>query len=54
MSNALIKKARVQIMKELAIRFKNSKINKKKRNYFNNFYEQLMIIYSWLKKESGR
>ena len=53
-SNAPIKKARIQVMKQLATKFKESRINKDKVNFFTEFYNVQKNIYPWLKKESLR
>jgi len=53
-SNAPIKKARIEMMKQLATKFKKSKLNKDKVTYFNEFYKVQKDIYPWLKKESLR
>ena len=37
--NAPIKKARIQVMKELATKFKESNLNKDKVNNFSKFYQ---------------
>ena len=51
-SNAPIKKARIQVMKELATKFKESNLNKD--NKFTKFNQLQKDIYPWLKKESLR
>ena len=53
-SNAPIKKARIQVMKELATKFKESNLNKDKVNNYTKFYKLQKDIYPWLKKESLR
>ena len=53
-SNAPIKKARIQVMKELISKFKESNLNKDKVNNFSKFYQLQKFIYPWLKKESLR
>ena len=54
-SNAPIKKARIQVMKALANKYKDScKINKDKINSFTEFYKVNKDIYPWLRKESLR
>ena len=51
-SNAPIKKARIQVMKELATKFKESNLNKD--NKFTKFNQLQKDIYPWLKKEPLR
>ena len=54
-TNAPIKKARIQVMKALANKYKDScKINKDKINNFTEFYKVNKDIYPWLRKESLR
>ncbi len=54
-TNAPVKKARVNKMKELAEMFeKEKKINSNNSNYFNEFYVTQKLIYPWLSKESLR
>ena len=40
----------MQMMKELATKFKKGKINKDKGSYFNEFYNVQKDIYPWVKK----
>jgi len=54
-TNAPVKKARVDRMKELAAMFeKGKKSNNNNSNYFNTFYVENKLIYPWLTKESLR
>ncbi len=46
--------ARIQVMKELATKFKESNLNKDAVNNFTKFYQLQKDIYPWLKKESLR
>ena len=48
------KKARINIMKQLARNFVKKKPNKKHSQYFINFYNETKLIYDWLNKETLR
>ena len=54
MSNAPVEKSRIEVMKALANKYKESKFNKDKFISFSEFYNVNKDIYPWLKKESLR
>lgn len=55
-NNQQVKKARIQLMKEIARKFNKNKFNSNKSTYydFNVLYNEQKKILPWLKKESLR
>ena len=54
-TNAPTKRARIALMKQLAKKYKKSKINKVNvYDYFNRFYVENKLIFPWLKKDTLR
>ena len=54
-TDAPTKRVRITLMKQLAKKYKKSKINKVNvYDYFNRFYVENKLIYPWLKKDTLR
>ena len=51
--NAPAKRARVELMKKLAIDFNDANKSKKK-NYFTEYYDTKKLLFPWLQKETLR
>jgi len=53
-THAPVKKRRVATMKELAEEFNKNKLKNRETNFFDQFYNEHVLIFPWLKKESLR